>query len=621
MVFNVLLYISLGIFILGLIYKVYTWFSLKIGISAQDFTPSQRFSAAIKGTVGVVFSSKILLLIKAFILDVLLQKRILKEDFLRWMMHMLLYGGFMLLLLMHALEKFISAKLFSGYYSTVNPFMFLRDFFGFMVVVGIGIAIIRRFILKVPRLKTSGMDVYAIFILVVIIFSGILLEGVKITSHTAFQGMVEDYAGLTEEDDAEEIEALESYWVEKFDVVSPNVQGPFEEEILEQGMESHEANCAECHSSPGWAFTGHAVAKTIKPMALTLDNVDATNILWYIHFLACFIGLAYLPFSKMFHIISTPVSLLANAVMEKETADPANVVTRQAMELDACTHCGTCSLRCSASTAFDVLGNEYILPSEKMTFLKALAKGKSLSDDKLHAIQEGVYLCTNCDRCTVVCPSGINLKELWFNVREDLLQRGLPELLTLSPFSFYRGLNRNSIAADDYQKPIEAASRAVAGNFEQVMDKTTPISLSDRDSDIANKLPGAVTFSHCFGCQSCTTVCPVVMNYENPQEVLGLLPHQIMNCLGLGLTEMATGPQMLWDCVTCYQCQEHCPQNVKVTDILFQLKNLAVKNACRPSEEDVAALEEDVAALEEDVAALEEDVAASEEDVTASEAV
>jgi succinate dehydrogenase/fumarate reductase-like Fe-S protein len=461
----------------------------------------------------------------------LFQKRILKEDFLRWLMHMLLYGGFMLLLLMHALEKFISAKLFSDYYSTVNPFMFLRDLFGFMVVAGIGIAIFRRVVMKVPRLKTSGMDVYAIVIVAVILFSGILLEGVKITSHTAFQDMVADYAGLTEEDDAEEIAALESYWVEKFSVVSPNVQGPFEEEILEQGMESHEANCAECHSSPGWAFTGFAVAKTIKPIALALDNMGTTNILWYIHFLACFIGLAYLPFSKMFHIISTPVSLLANAVMEKETANPANIVTRQVMELDACTHCGTCSLRCSASTSFDVLGNEYILPSEKMTFLKTLAKGKDLSDEKLHAILEGVYLCTNCDRCTVVCPSGINLKDLWFNVREDLVQRGLPELLTLSPFSFYRGLNRNNIAVDDYRKPIETASRAAAGNFEQVMDKTAPISLSERDGDIMNQLPGAVTFSHCFGCQNCTTVCPVVMNYENPQEVLGLLPHQIMNCL------------------------------------------------------------------------------------------
>ncbi|MBW2604484.1 MAG: 4Fe-4S dicluster domain-containing protein [Deltaproteobacteria bacterium] len=608
MVFNVLLYISLGIFILGLIYKVYTWFSMKIGISAQDYTPSQRFSAAVKGTVGVVFSSKILLLIKAFVLDVLLQRRVLKESSLRWVMHMFLFFGFMLLLLMHALENFISAKLFSDYYSTVNPFMFLRDLFGFMMVVGVGVAIFRRFIMKVPRLRTSGMDFYAIFIVGVILFSGILLEGVKITSHTAFVGMVEDYAGLDADGDAEEIEALESYWVQNFDVVSPNVQGPFDEEILEQGMESHEANCAECHSRPGWAFTGYAVAKTIKPMALALDNVDTANILWYIHFLACFIGLAYLPFSKMFHIIATPVSLLVTAVMEKETADPANVVTRQAMELDACTHCSTCSLRCSASPAFDVLGNEYILPAEKMRFLKAMAKGKPLSDEKLQAIQEGIYLCTNCDRCTVTCPSGINLKELWFTVREDLLQRGIPELLMLSPFSFYRGLNRNNIAAGDYRKPIETANSAVACHFEQAMDKTKPISLSDKERDVSSQLPGAGTFSHCFGCQTCTTVCPVVMNYENPQEVLGLLPHQIMNSLGLGLTEMATGPKMLWDCVTCYQCQEHCPQNVKVTDIFYQLKNLAIKNACMPSKEEESEVSESASLPSEEDAAPSEAV-------------
>lgn len=606
MVFNVLLYISLGIFILGLIYKAYTWFSRKIGISAQDYTPAQRFSAAVKGTAGVIFSSKILSLIKAFILDVVFQRRALKEDFLRWMMHMLLYGGFMLLLLMHALENFISAKLFSDYHSTVNPFMFLRDLFGFMVLIGIGIAIFRRFIIKVPRLKTSGMDVYAILIVVVIIFSGISLEGVKITSHTSFKYMVEDYAGLDEDSDAEEIEALESYWVENFDLVSPNVQKPFDEDVLEEGMDSHESYCAECHSRPGWAFTGYAVAKAITPFALSLDDVNAANILWYIHFLACFIGLAYLPFSKMFHIISTPVSLLANAVMEKETANPANIVTRQVMELDACTHCGTCSLRCSASTSFDILGNEYILPSEKMTFLKALAKGKHLSDDKLHAIQEGVYLCTNCDRCTVVCPSGINLKELWFNVREDLLQREMPELLTLSPFSFYRGLNRNNIAADDYRKPIEAANRSVACNFEQLMDKTTPISLSEQKRDVSDQLPGADTFVHCFGCQTCTTVCPVVMNYENPQEVVGLLPHQIMNCLGLGLTEMATGPQMLWDCLTCYQCQEHCPQNVKVTEVLYGLKNLSIKNACMPAKEEAEISGSASMPIEEDVTASEE---------------
>jgi len=247
--------------------------------------------------------------------------------------------------------------------------------------------------------------------------------------------------------------------------------------------------------------------------------------------------------------------------------------------------CGTCSLRCSAAAAFDALGNEYILPAEKMTFLKKLADAKALGPKELQAIQEGVYLCTNCDRCTVVCPAGINLKDLWFNVREDLVQRGYPEPLVLSPFSFYRGLNQENIATDIYGRPLKGAGLAVAGRFEQVMNPSTPIALKDIDVVELNGLPGSSTFSYCFGCQNCTTVCPVVVSFENPKETLGLLPHQIMNCLGLGLVEMATGPKMLWDCVTCYQCQEHCPQNVAVTDILFQLKNLAVKNSAKAADQ------------------------------------
>jgi heterodisulfide reductase subunit C len=87
----------------------------------------------------------------------------------------------------------------------------------------------------------------------------------------------------------------------------------------------------------------------------------------------------------------------------------------------------------------------------------------------------------------------------------------------------------------------------------------------------------AKNFSVCFGCQTCTTVCPVVGNYENPQEALGLLPHQIMHAAGLGIRDLAFGSNMLWDCLTCYQCQEQCPQGVHVTDVLYELKNLAVK--------------------------------------------
>ena len=83
-------------------------------------------------------------------------------------------------------------------------------------------------------------------------------------------------------------------------------------------------------------------------------------------------------------------------------------------------------------------------------------------------------------------------------------------------------------------------------------------------------------------------MCPVVGNYENPDEALDLLPHQIMRSMGFGIKDLAMGSRMLWYCLTCYQCQEHCPQGVKVTDILFELKNLSTKETDRPAQSTVS---------------------------------
>jgi heterodisulfide reductase subunit C len=54
-----------------------------------------------------------------------------------------------------------------------------------------------------------------------------------------------------------------------------------------------------------------------------------------------------------------------------------------------------------------------------------------------------------------------------------------------------------------------------------------------------------------------------------------------MCSLGLGLTEMAAGAGMIWDCLTCYKCQENCPQQVEVCDVLYRLKNTAVASVER----------------------------------------
>lgn len=572
--FDYLFYTSLVVFLLGLTYKISTWFRRNIGILGNGITTAQRLQSAVSGMAAVIFSARILGILEAVVLDVLLQRRVFKESVSRWLAHMLIFYGFMLLLLMHALESVISEALFSEYYSTVNPFFFLRDFFGAMVIAGVILTVVRRYFVKPRRLRSDGMDHYAITIVAVIMLSGIALLGLKIASHNEFIRMVEDYAGL---DDDDEIEALETLWVKEFGTISPNIEAPFDEELLEAGREVHESSCLDCHASAPYAFTGFATAKLIKPVVLWLDERDGVTVLWYVHIIACFIGLAYLPFSKMFHLFATPISLITNRVMEPATSRPANVVTRQIIELDACTHCGSCSLNCSAAMVFEAIGNEYILPSEKMTLLKKLAAGNKLAEPQIRAIQEGVYLCTNCDRCTVRCPSGIRLKELWYSVREYLLQEGPPLPHVLSPFSFARGLIvQQTLATDSYADPVDKARQAVSGQFVNLMDPDTPIPLNVQTDSEAHSAVKDRTYVHCFSCQSCTTVCPVVANYDDPEQELGLLPHQIMCSLGLGLSEMAAGAGMIWDCLTCYKCQENCPQQVEVCDVLYRLKNFSV---------------------------------------------
>jgi Fe-S oxidoreductase len=187
----------------------------------------------------------------------------------------------------------------------------------------------------------------------------------------------------------------------------------------------------------------------------------------------------------------------------------------------------------------------------------------------------------------VVCPAGIILKDLWLNVREELILKGLPVPLILSQFSWYRGLNREHLDSETYANPLSQALESVADKCPLAGQPEKIIPLTPVNKDFKNRTadsPQAETFSFCFSCENCTTVCPVTTNYENPEEMVGLLPHQIMRSLGLGLKDLAMGSKMLWDCVTCYQCQEHCPQGVEVTDILYEMKNQALKETFVPKE-------------------------------------
>jgi heterodisulfide reductase subunit C/nitrate reductase gamma subunit len=574
----VLVYTALAIFTAGMLYKSSAWFRFSPGIDAAKYSTWERIISACKGIILTLLSPRIFTLFKVFILDIVFQRRIFVRSPLKWLMHMSIFASFMLLLLMHALSKYVTAELVSEYYPTINPFFFLRDFFGALVLLGVGIAIIRRLARKsFYSGVTNAMDFYALAILAVIIVSGVVLEGAKMVSRTVFTDMVDEYMMSYE---PEEVEALEAYWVKDFGLVSPSIKMPPDEDTLELGMEAHEMNCAQCHAPHRWAFTGYAFAKAIGPLAApVLDGAGTRTALFYIHLLSCLIGLAYLPFSKMFHIFTAPLSLMMNAVMEKGRSDPANMATKLMVELDACTHCGSCTRECSVETAFHGFHNINILPSERMASIRRLASGKPLGAEETAILQHGIHICTDCGRCAEACTSGIDLTNLWREVREALLRKSIPEYALLSPLSRTRAFAQEGVDAEDYSKPIEIARAAVVAGWdtEKLKDKTHAINLGNgRLSPEVKARLKHIRSAGCYRCSTCSSSCPVVRNYPDAEGALGLLPHQMMHAVGLGLWDLVLTSKMLWNCLGCYQCQENCPQCIGIADILCELKNEAI---------------------------------------------
>lgn len=513
-------------------------------------------------------------LLKVAVLDVLLQVRILRESRIRWIMHMCLMYGFLVLLLLHALEGYISENLFADYYSTKSPFLLIRNLAFVLVMVGVILAVYRRSFNPQPRLMTSRADRLMLIVLAVVMLSGFVLESSKIVSFTSFQEMVADYAEL---DDPDDEKALASYWVAHYGMVAPDLKEPLDEASLEAGAELHESFCADCHARPQWAFASYSLSRLLKPMALFLDQAGLPTLLWQVHYLACFLGLALLPFSKFLHIVTTPLSLMANAVMDDRSSDPANIETRQIMEADACTHCGACTQQCAVGVIFEAIANASILPSEKISLTRLLTSGRPMNEDQVRSLQSGFYLCTNCHRCTDVCPAGINLQKLWFKTRESIFRKGFPDTMLLSPLSYYRGLMAPHIAKDSYERPLERIKNHVSSVFE-FSDRAHDLAPQQMDDNFRSVLKASSqsdTFSACYTCSTCTSVCPVVKSFDDPQAALDMMPHQIMHAAAMGLRDMVFSSRMLWTCLGCYQCQEACPQGVHIADVLCEFKGLA----------------------------------------------
>lgn len=124
---------------------------------------------------------------------------------------------------------------------------------------------------------------------------------------------------------------------------------------------------------------------------------------------------------------------------KNDRVDLSHFTLRQIIEMEACTRCGECIETCPT---FAEARNEEIHPLQKINRTKSFWKAdhlgflarlfgiKPATDELWQDFSKGVYQCTLCGRCHVVCPVQIDTRPLWISLREMLVDRDLhPDLM------------------------------------------------------------------------------------------------------------------------------------------------------------------------------------------------
>ncbi|MGC8793970.1 MAG: 4Fe-4S dicluster domain-containing protein [Bryobacteraceae bacterium] len=88
-------------------------------------------------------------------------------------------------------------------------------------------------------------------------------------------------------------------------------------------------------------------------------------------------------------------------------------------------------------------------------------------------------------------------------------------------------------------------------------------------------VPGGDRLSRCLQCGTCTGSCPV-------SYTMDLSPRAIIAFFRAGLIEEILRSRSIWICASCYMCTTRCPQQIKITDLLYALKRVAMDKGLYP---------------------------------------
>lgn len=327
---------------------------------------------------------------RAALLDVALQRRLLRIDRVRWALHMAVTWSFLELFLLGSLGLMFADW---GLYSLSKDerwFAATNDSAGLVLLAAAGALLVRSY------LGAAGAAVryrLALWALVALAATGFLTEATRQLDEGVARSLAAySYAGFA----------------------------------LSQALAPLDAPWHQVWLGGWWT---HAAA------GLTLvATLPFGNLLHLLSTPALLLGRA--------SAVASPSGPLPNHVEDGRQKTGRAAPTLSAaltpgdlFALDACTRCGECSAVCEAgAVAEDV---RLAAPLCRIRHLRRFARaerGPALAnillrrrrptDEDVALFSEGLYRCTLCSRCTEVCPAGIDLTSLWIRSRESIAAAG-----------------------------------------------------------------------------------------------------------------------------------------------------------------------------------------------------
>ncbi|MCK4431563.1 MAG: 4Fe-4S dicluster domain-containing protein, partial [Candidatus Aminicenantes bacterium] len=219
-----------------------------------------------------------------------------------------------------------------------------------------------------------------------------------------------------------------------------------------------------------WAPVGNTLAALINITGWDNNAKGLLSmIIFRVHFFLVLGIIAYIPYAKLFHIISSPINMIFRSLSPKGTLSYLNLedeeaetfgvakieefTWKQLMDLDACTRCGRCQDYCPAYLTEKPLSPKDIINDLKdhmhrrgPQILDARIKGTNPEEASplINSVitEDVLWACTTCRSCIDHCPVFVEHVDKILDMRryQVLMESKFPEELTAA----FRGLEKNS---------------------------------------------------------------------------------------------------------------------------------------------------------------------------------